>query len=98
VHISKNQHVFKSILAPTLVTAPTFKFLRIFECPKEHVPKRNIREIICVMAELMMHAMRFGPLENKTEPSGSLDIPMIEEFADCDKDSVIASGADAAPK
>ena len=71
VHISKNQHVFESILAPALITAPTFKFLRILECPKEHVPKRNIREIICVMAEFMMHAMRFGPLENKTEPRES---------------------------
>jgi hypothetical protein len=96
VHISKNEHVFESILAPTRVTAPAFKFLRISECAEEDVPKRDVREIICVMTELMMNAMRFGPLEDETEPRRSFDVPMIEEFANGDENSVIASGADAA--
>ncbi len=96
MHISKNEHVFESILTPTLVTAAALEFLRIFECPKEHVPNRNVREIVCVMKKLMVDPMRFGPLEDETKPRGSFDVPMIEEFPNCDKDCVIASGADAA--
>jgi hypothetical protein len=47
------------------------------------------------MMELMMDPMRFGPLKNKADPRGRFDIPMIEEFSDCDQNGVITSGADA---
>ena len=96
MNISKNKHVLETIFTPALVPAAAFKFPRIFERAKKHVPNRNVREVVCVMAELMMNPMRFWSLENKTEPRGSFDIPMIEEFPDRDKDCVIASGADAA--
>ena len=95
MNIAKHQHVFEPIFAPTLVTALPFKLLWILKCTKEHVPNRDVREIVCMMTELMMDAMRFGPLEDETEPRGSFDVPMIEEFSNCDEDGVIASGADA---
>jgi hypothetical protein len=98
MNIAKDQHVFKAILTPTLVTAASFECLGIFECAKEYVPKWNVREVVGVMAELMMDAMRFGPLENEAEPQGSLDVPMIEEFPDRDENGVIARGANAGPK
>jgi hypothetical protein len=60
--------------------------------------KRNVCEVVGVMAELMMDAMRFGPLENEAEPRWSLDVPMIEEFPDCDENGVIARGAKAGAK
>jgi len=96
VNISKNQHVLESILTPTLVTAPSFECLRIFEGAKEHVPERNVPEVVCMMTELMMDPMRFWPLENETNPRGRFDIPMIEEFSERDEHSVISSCADAA--
>ena len=98
MNISKNQHVFESILAPTLVAAPSFECLRIFEGAKEHVPERNVREVVCVMAKLMMDPVRFWPLENETNPRGRFDIPMIEELPDCDENGVITSSADAGAK
>src|SRR5712691_3811395 len=98
VHISKRQHVFESIFAPTLVTALSFKFLRILECDKEHVPDRDVREIVSMMVKLMMDAMRFRSLENETEPGRSFDVPVIEEFPNCNEDGVITSRLDAATK
>jgi hypothetical protein len=41
------------------------------------------------MVELMMDAMRFGPLENEADLRGSFDVPMIEEFPDCDENRVV---------
>jgi hypothetical protein len=68
MNITKDQHVFEPILTPNLIAAPYTKCLGIFECSKEYVPKWNVREVVGVMAELMMDAMRFWPLENETEP------------------------------
>ena len=98
MNITKEQHVFEPVFAPTLVAAASFECSWVFECAKEHVPKRDVREIIGVMAELMMDAMRFGPLENETEPRGSFDIPVIEEFPDCDENGVIARSVNAGAK
>ena len=98
MNIAKDQPVFKAILTPTLVTAASFECLGIFERAKEYVPKWNVREVVGVMAELMMDAMRFGSLENEAEPPGSFDVPMIEEFPYCDENGVIARGANAGAK
>ena len=98
MNIAKNQHVFEPILTPNLVAAASSECFGIFECAKEYVPKRNVREVVGVMGELMMDAMRFGPLENKAQPRGSFDVPMIEEFPDCNKNSVVARGANAGAK
>src|SRR5438477_3720305 len=68
MNIAKEQHVFESILAPSLITASAFECLRIFECAKKHVPEWDVREVVSVMTELMMNAMRFRPLENKAHP------------------------------
>ena len=98
MNITKDQHVFEPILTPNLIAAASTECLGIFECAKEYVPKRNVREVVSVMVELMMDAMRFGPLENEAEPRGSFDVPMIEEFPACDENGVIARGANAGAK
>jgi hypothetical protein len=94
--IPKSEHVRKPILSPLFVPAATFECLRIFERSKENVPKRDIREIVCVMSKLMMHAMRFRSLKDEAKPSGSFYIPMIEKFSHGNEDSVIAGGSHAA--
>jgi len=98
MNITKDQHVFEPVLTPNLIAAAPSECSGISECAKEYVPKWNVREVVGVMAELMMDAMRFGPLENEAEPQGSFDVPMIEEFSDCDENDVIASGANAGAK
>ncbi len=98
VNIAEEQHVFESILAPSLITALAFECLRIFERAKEHVPYRDVGEVIGVMTELMMNPMRFRPLEKKANPGGRFDIPMVEELPDCNENGVITSGADAGAK
>jgi len=98
MNITKDQHVFEPILTPNLIAAASTECLGIFECAKEYVPKWNVREVVGVMVELMMDAMRFGPLENEAEPRESFDVPMIEEFPDCDENGVIAGGANAGAK
>ena len=97
-NIAKYQHVFEPILTPNLIAAASSECLGIFEAAKEYVPKRNVREVVGVMAEPMMDAMRFGPLENEAEPRGSFDVPMVEEFPDCDENGVIAGSTDAGAK
>jgi hypothetical protein len=98
MNIAKDQHVFKAILTPTLVSAASCESVGIFECSKEQVPKWNVSEVVGVMAELMMDAMRFGPLENEAEPRGSFNVPMIEEFPDCDENRAVSRSADAGAK
>ena len=98
VNIAKGQHVLEPIFTPTFVPALSLERLRILEGAKEHVPERNVREVVGVMPELMMDAVRFGPLENETNPQRCFDIPMVKEFPHCDKDGVIAGSGDAGPK
>jgi hypothetical protein len=98
MNIAKKQHVFESILAPPLISASAFEFLWIFERTEEHVPQRNIREVVGVMTELVVNPMRFRSLEDIADPRGRVDVPMIEEFTDRDQNCEIASGAYASTK
>jgi len=98
VNVAKKQHVSESILAPTLVAALPLEFVWIFKCAKEHVPKWNVRKIIGVVTELMMDAVRFGPLKKVTNPRRRSDVPMVEEFPHRDENGVIAGGADGSAK
>ena len=95
MNIAKEKHVFESILALLFISAATFECFRISDGAKEHVPQWDVREIVGVMMELMVHLMRFRPLENETNPRRRFDIPMIKELSDCDENGVITSGAHA---
>lgn len=95
MNITKDEHVFEPIFTPSLVPAASSECLGIFECAEEYVPKWNVREVVGVMTELVMDAMRFGPLENEAKPRRGFDVPMIKEFADRDENCVIPRGANA---
>jgi hypothetical protein len=92
MNIAKDQHVFEAIFAPSFISALAVECLRIFECAKEHVPNWDVREVVRVMTELMMNPMRFRALENKADPGGRFDIPMLEELPEGDENGVIATG------
>jgi len=98
MNIAKDQHVFESILTPSLISASAFESPWILERAKEHVPQRDIREVVGVMTELMVNPIRFRSLEDIADPRGRVDVPMIEEFTDRDQNCVISSGADASTK
>jgi hypothetical protein len=68
MNIAKEQHVFESILPPSLISAFAFEYFGVFKRAKEHVPEWDVREVVSVMTELMMNPMRFRPLENKANP------------------------------
>jgi hypothetical protein len=57
MNVSKGDHVFESILAPIVETAAADETMWVDECPEEHVPNRQVGEVVGVMAELMMDAM-----------------------------------------
>jgi hypothetical protein len=98
VDIAKCQHVVEAILPPSLVTALTSKFCRVLERAEENVPNGQVAEVIGVMAELMVHSVRFRSLEKVTEPSGCFNVPMVEEFSNRDQQSVIPRGLEVAPE
>ena len=98
MNIAEEQHVFESIFAPHLISATAFEYLRIFKRTKKHVPKRDVREVVGVMTELMVNPMRFRPLKDEANPRRRFDIPMIEKLSDCDENGVITGGADAGTK
>lgn len=81
----------KPILTPLLVSASAFECLRILERAEEHVPQRNVREVVGVTTKLMVNPMRFRPLKNKTNPRRRFDIPMIEKLPDCNENGVVTS-------
>ena len=55
--IPKNEHVFKTIFPPILVTAASLELLWILEGAKQHVPNGDVREVVGVVAKLMMDSM-----------------------------------------
>src|SRR5437762_906835 len=98
VDIAKREHVFEAILAPAFVTAASIELFWIFERAEEHVPNRQVGEIIGVMTKLMMDAMGFRSLKDEAEPRGSFDVPVVEEFSERNQERVIAGGLDAGAK
>jgi hypothetical protein len=98
MNIAEEQHVFEPILAPSLIPTFAFECLGIFEGAKEHVPYWDIREVVGVMTKLMVNTMRFRSLENEAKPRRRFNVPMIEEFSDCDQNGIIPSGAHAGSK
>ncbi|MEN3368612.1 MAG: hypothetical protein V7609_755 [Verrucomicrobiota bacterium] len=94
MHIAKSEHVVKAIFPPIFVAAASAKLCRVLEGAEEHVPDRQVREIVGVMTKLMMNAMRLRPLEKVADPGRRLDVPMIEELADCDEQRVVTRGSD----
>jgi hypothetical protein len=89
VDITENEHVVESVLTPRFITAATTEFRRVLECAKENIPDRKVSEIVRVMPELMMYPMRFRPLKDEAEPARRVNIPVVEEFADCDQQRVV---------
>lgn len=92
VNVSKEQHVFEPTLAPPFVAASAFKCFWILERAKEHVPQRDVREVVSVMTKLMMNPMGFRPLENEADPRRCCDVPMIEKLPAGDQNGVVRSG------
>ena len=96
--IAKCEHVLESIFSPTLVAALAPELFRILECLEKNIPERDVGEIVCVMTELVMDAMRLRSLKDEAEPRGSFDVPVVEEFSERNQDRVIAGGLDAGAK
>jgi len=92
VHIAKREHVVKAIFPPIFVAAAPAKLCRVLEGAEEHVPDRQVGEVVCVMAKLMVHAVRLRPLEKVTQPLRGFDVPVVKEFAHRDQQRVIRSG------
>ena len=57
VNIAKGEHVLESIFTPTLIPATTSKLLWVLEGAEDHIPDRNVGEVVGVMSELMVNAM-----------------------------------------
>lgn len=55
---------------------------RIAEGAEEHVPQRQIGEVIPVYSLLMMDAVTLGSLKQKTEPVWGADVPVIYELGE----------------
>ena len=87
--IPEQQHVFKAIFAPGFVAAATLEHLRVPERSEKHVPDWQIGKIIGVMSELMMNAMRFRSLKDKSEPLRRIDVPVIKKFPNRDQNRVV---------
>jgi hypothetical protein len=85
MHVAKRDHVFETIFSPIIVATAPPKLCRVLEGAKDHVPDREISEVVGVMTELMMNAMGLRALEEVAEPSRCFDIPVIEKFAGCDE-------------
>ena len=63
VDIAERDHVVEPILSPIFIAAALSESGRIFERSEKNVPDRQVGKIIRMMPELMIDAMRFGPLE-----------------------------------
>ena len=96
MNIPKSEHVLEPIFPPTLVAAVSSELFRILKCAEENVPQRDVRKVVGMMAELMMDAVRFWPLEDESKPRRRVDVPVIKEFTDRNKNCVVSRGSNAA--
>jgi hypothetical protein len=94
MHISEYKHVFEPAFAPGVVSTATTEFGRIPECTEQHIPQRDVGEVMGVMTILVVYPMRLRPLEKISDPGRRLDIPVIKEFADRDQNRVVRGGPD----
>ncbi len=95
VHIAKRHHVRKPFLLPRIETAAPREAARISEGAEDHVPERQVGEVIGVMTILMMQPMRFRSLHDQAQPARRPDIPVIKEFRQCAKEGAKLRGANA---
>ncbi len=57
MHVAKCEHVLEPVFAPALITAARSEQGGILKSPEKNVPNRQIREIVRVVTELVVHAM-----------------------------------------
>lgn len=92
VNISERQDVFETIFSPVIEPACRVEPSWILERFEQHVPNREIGEVIRVMFVLMMNAVGFRPLNNQAKPMRRVDVPVVEIFRYCGQQGVVGPG------
>jgi|GEM_PF-3775370 len=68
VNIAKGENVLKPVFTPVVKSARCMKASRILKRLKQHVPNWKVCEIVGVVFVLVMNAMGFWSLNDKSHP------------------------------
>ena len=82
VDVAKGQHLFEALFPLDFKPAARRTNDRVFQRPEKRVPDWQVGKVIRVAPELMMNTVRLRTLHNKTEPTWSADIPVVEKLRD----------------
>ncbi len=96
VNIAKGEQILEAIFPPMIEATSLGEATRVVISPEEPVPNWQIGEVLCVMAILVMHAMGFGPLYEKPQPTGRADVPVVKILGDCGEKGVVGRSANVA--
>ena len=98
VQISKGQYVLETVLSIFSEATVHDWRQRVLVGSEHDVEDGEIRVVVRVVAPLVMHAMRFGSLENGTKPTWGANVPVIEELRNSRNRGVKDRGRDADPE
>src|SRR5580658_8233408 len=88
VDIVECQHAHQSLLSALRETATRDEFDLILIGAEQAVPQRDVGEVSCMHAILMMNGMQFGGLDEKAQPAGRADVRVVEILAGRGKEVV----------
>ena len=80
MNISKGEMVVEAVLAPFLVAAADGRIVGILVGAKHHVPNRKVCEVLRVVPVLVMDPVCFRALHEATQPTGGVDVPVVEKL------------------
>src|SRR5689334_3633432 len=78
VDVGEREHGGQAPVGARVEAAFAEELPRVAERAEQHVPQRQVGEIVVMDAEPMMHAMRLGPLDDVAEPLRRAYVPVLE--------------------
>src|SRR5438034_11742237 len=82
VNIAKGEQIHEAIFPPMIEATALGEATRVVISPEEPVPNWQIGEVLCVIAILVMHAMGFGPVIEKPQPTTRADGRVVKILGD----------------
>jgi len=92
MHLRKPQHGNKSLFFGIVEAPRALEFLRVLIGSEEHVSPDDVAIVVRLTLLLVLNAMHLRPLRD--EATGSLDIHVVEELADCGTECISGLKAD----
>lgn len=92
MNILKGEHCAEAFFLIRIEAACLGRSFRIVISAEDDVPDGKIGVVLRVVVMLVVYAMGFRALEDRPEPTGRPDVPVVEVFRDCGEEGIECGG------